>query len=140
MHAVALACFLHAASLQAIPPSLLLAIWRVEGGLPGTVSRNGNGTTDLGVMQVNSVHLPRLAALYGRQETEVEARLRDDGCFNVQIAAFELARRIEARGGDVWAGVGDYHSSTPEFHWRYRHKVRDALRTLRAEGWTDGPD
>ncbi len=137
---VALACFLQAASLQSVPPTLLVAIWRVEQGLPGTVSHNGNGTWDLGVMQVNSVHLPRLAALYGRPQSEVERRLRDDGCFNVHIAAFELARRIEARGGDLWAGVGDYHSSTPDYHWSYRRRVRDALRSLRAEGWPDVPD
>ncbi len=130
-------CFLKAAAIQGVPTHVLFAMHEVEGGREGTVSVNTDGSRDLGVMQVNTVHLPRLASLYRRPLEEIEVRLRDDGCWNVHVAAWELARRIEARNGDLWAGVGDYHSNTPEFHLSYRQKVRTAYERIKREGWLD---
>ena len=39
-------------------PLVLKAILKVEGGKIGTVSKNTNGSYDLGLMQINTIHLP----------------------------------------------------------------------------------
>ncbi len=131
----ALFCLLQAAAVQSLPPHVLVAIRDVEGGRAGYVRENTNGTRDLGMMQVNTVHLPRLSALTGLPMGSVEERLVQDDCFNVQVAAFLLAGKVQARGGDLWAGVGDYHSRTDGLHQVYRAKVEAARDRIREQGW-----
>jgi hypothetical protein len=48
-----------------IHPDVLFAIMMVEGGTVGEDARrqNSNGTYDIGLMQINSIHLPELAKL-----------------------------------------------------------------------------
>jgi hypothetical protein len=57
-----LACMALVASLYGLPPRVLPSIQAVEGGRLGTVHQNRNGSEDLGVMQVNTLLLPALAA------------------------------------------------------------------------------
>ena len=134
---VMLACFVQAAGLQGVPPDILMAIHRVEGGRAGLEVHNSDGSRDLGSMQVNTVHLAPLAAVYGVPRSEIEARLRDDECFNVHVAAWRLSLRIKARGGNLWAGIGDYHSVSPLNHDAYRARIHRALASLKQEGWID---
>ena len=56
-----LACMLAVSQFYHLPPRVLPSIQVVEAGQPGTVSRNFNGTADLGVMQVNTRWLPYIA-------------------------------------------------------------------------------
>jgi hypothetical protein len=79
-------------------------------------------------MQINSIHVPDLAAHYGLPEATVQERLRDDVCFNTRIAAWLLKREIALADGDFWQGVGRYHSRTPSLRDRYIRKVVQALR------------
>ena len=67
-----LACMALVAQLYGLPPRVLPAIQAVEGGRPGLVGRNANGTEDLGVMQINTIWLPVLA----RYSNIPEARVR----------------------------------------------------------------
>jgi len=58
------ACFARYEQAKGLPPGVLRAIARVESGLnPLAVNAaNRNGTTDMGLMQINSIHIPRLQA------------------------------------------------------------------------------
>lgn len=56
-----------------IDPQLLWTIAYKESRLnPNAISkRNKNGTYDIGIMQINSVHLPRLKRVYGIDESDL---------------------------------------------------------------------
>ena len=82
-----LACMAAAASFYALPPRVLPAIQQVEGGRIGTVAADSDGTSDLGVMQVNTRWLAPLAGITRLTEAEVRARLILDPCFNIAAAA-----------------------------------------------------
>ena len=56
-----LACMAAAAAFYHLPPRVLPSIQLVEGGRAGVVSRNSDGSEDLGLMQVNSIWIPALA-------------------------------------------------------------------------------
>lgn len=53
--------FVEAGNKFGIDPMLLWSIAKVESNLnPRAINKNKNGTYDMGIMQINSVHLPRL--------------------------------------------------------------------------------
>jgi hypothetical protein len=57
------ACWDDAAQRYQVSSALLYAIARTESGLnPQAVGRNGNGSRDIGLMQINSAWLPTLAS------------------------------------------------------------------------------
>lgn len=121
------ACVDAAADRYAVPADLVHAIMRVEGGAAGVVSENTNGSRDLGVMQINSIHLPELAG-YGI----TEAALVEDECLSIQIGAWMLSRSIQA-SPDFWVGVGRYHSATPALNDAYQKRVWRQLLAIWAE-------
>ncbi|PKL97586.1 MAG: conjugal transfer protein, partial [Gammaproteobacteria bacterium HGW-Gammaproteobacteria-7] len=106
-----------AAAYYTVPVDLVRAVLLTEGGASGTVSRNTNGTRDLGPMQINSIHLPELAN-YGITES---ALVRDE-CLNIHVGAFLLRRALDAEPA-FWRGVGRYHSATPTFNRAYQLRV-----------------
>ena len=65
-----LACMLSVSQFYHLPPRVLPSIQVVEAGEPGTISRNRNGTGDLGVMQVNSNWVPYLARSWAMTPTD----------------------------------------------------------------------
>ncbi len=125
-----LACMLATARAERLPPRVLPAIQRVEGGAEGSVHRNANGSEDYGVMQVNSVWLPVLAARAGLGEAEVRRRLIEDGCFNIAVAGMILRRALDEAAGDLLKAVGYYNSHTPEFSSRYARRVVQAAHRM----------
>jgi len=95
--------FEKAARYYGVNPELLHAIARVESNMdPGCVNRNANGTEDIGLMQINSVHLPELAK-YGIQREDL---FRPE--VNVYIGAWVLARCMR-RHGNTWRAVNCYN-------------------------------
>lgn len=128
-----LACMTLVANIYAIPPRVLPAIQRVEGGRVGTVSRNRNGTEDFGVMQVNSIWLRPLAQYTGLSEEVVRHRLIHDACFNIAAAGAIFRHKLDRRRGDVLSAVGDYHSRTPHLHDAYLSRVTQAARQIFVE-------
>lgn len=126
------ACVMQAASVQQLPPELLVSIIKVEGGAPGVASKNSNSTEDLGVMQINTgAWLDLVARAHFNGDRAVAyRRLRDDPCYNVQVGAWILRRAIDQSPGDVWQGVGRYHSATPVYNQRYRELVQRAWLRL----------
>lgn len=124
------ACMSLVASLYALPPRVLPSIHRVEGGRPGAVSRNSNGSEDLGVMQVNTLWLPALSAYTGLPEATVRDKLIGNACFNIAAAGAIMRTYLDAAGGNLMVAVGNYHSHTPVLHQQYRERVLAAARDL----------
>ena len=114
-----LACMIAVANATGLPPRLLPVIQTIEGGAVGIVRRDRNGTADLGVMQVNTVWLPALAARAALSLQATRALLIDDPCFNIAAAALILRHDLIETGGAVLPAIGDYHSHTPALNQAY---------------------
>ena len=112
-----------------LPIELLHAIAKTEGGKTGTVSRNRNGSVDMGVMQVNSIHLSSAPHKFLSRGITAQQLINDD-CVNIAAGASILRYEID-RAKDFWSGVASYHSKTPQFASIYLEKV---IRNLRAMG------
>lgn len=64
-------CYDEAARYQKVNPLILRAIaWQESHNTPDAINRNANGSTDYGIMQINSIHLSRLAQ-YGLDRKSV---------------------------------------------------------------------
>ncbi len=125
-----LACMALVASIYHLPPRVLPSIQHVEGGLPGTVRTNANGSQDMGVMQVNTIWLPVLAAYTGLAENTVRERLTQRPCFNIAAAGLVFRTYLDEAHGDVMLAIGDYHSHTPVHNLNYQSLVRKAADRL----------
>jgi len=129
-----LACMLAAASFHHLPVQALAAIQQVEGGQVGMVTGDKDGSADLGVMQVNTQWIPAVAKATRAREDLIRAKLIQDGCFNIKVAAAILdVYKAEAKGNMLEA-VGFYHSHTPTLKAAYQTKVLAAALGLRKHG------
>jgi Transglycosylase SLT domain len=64
-------CISAAATYHGVNPHLLVAVLSVESGLnPHAIGKNTNGTIDMGMAQINSMHLPELQR-YGVTQTHL---------------------------------------------------------------------
>jgi hypothetical protein len=113
---------IHTYALKYSVPELMLRVIRdVEGGKIGTLSRNKNTTTvDIGIMQINTINLPAIAKQFNGVGWP---QLAYDACLNIEVAAWFLAKKIKARKGNLWEGVMDYNSKTPEVRIHYAFKI-----------------
>ncbi|MDQ2804617.1 MAG: lytic transglycosylase domain-containing protein [Pseudomonadota bacterium] len=122
-------CIESAATAYRLPPAVVLILLSVEGGSLGRVSRNSNGTVDIGPMQVNTIWLPVVARHWGATPADTYAALRDNFCANVEAGTWILRQAMDQAHGDFWEGVGFYHSHDPGYEADYLRKVlRQALR------------
>ncbi|MGA9700589.1 transglycosylase SLT domain-containing protein [Pseudomonas sp.] len=118
-------CWVDAASRHDIEPELLQAIAAVESGNRADKVNHGNsnGTRDIGLMQINSSHLPRLL-----KQGITEERLLSEPCLSVEVGASILAEFIQ-RFGYNWTAVGSYNAGPgqgPQFEalrMRYAEKI-----------------
>ena len=114
-------CIPSASQHHRIDPRLLRAVLKVESDLrPWALGRNANGTVDIGMAQINSIHLPELAR-HGIQSQHLF-----DPCVATYVAAWLLRKNID-RHGLTWHGVAAYHSLTPEHNQRYQGLLMQAL-------------
>ncbi|NHN87693.1 lytic transglycosylase domain-containing protein [Acetobacter conturbans] len=133
MPAPLLACMLAAAIRYDIPPRVLPTIWEVERGAIGMIRRNKDGSSDLGLMQINTRWIQPIAQLSRLPEVQTAARLVSDGCFNVAASAVVLRTYLNESHGDLMKAIGDYHSHTPALNSAYQKKVMtQALRLFPA--------
>lgn len=114
-------CVDTAAAAYGLPAHVFRAVLRTEGGWAGLKKRNTNGSYDLGPAQINTIHLPELS-----KHGITEHMLVHDACINIYVGAYRLKVEIE-RVGDLWRGVGNYHSRTPHLHQAYLKRVRGNL-------------
>ena len=125
-----LKCMLIVAATAGLPPRVLPVIQAIEGGTIGMVRADRNGTQDLGVMQVNTLWLPALAARAGLSKAETKTRLLGDPCFNIAAAALILRGYLAAENGNLLLAVGDYHSHTPLLNTEYTTLAERIARQL----------
>jgi soluble lytic murein transglycosylase-like protein len=117
-------CVSHAAQYHKVNPWILRAIIQVESSFnPAAVNRNRNGTLDIGIAQINSMHFKELAK-YGINEKDLL-----NGCIASYVAAWHLKKQINAYG-NTWFAVGAYHSATKCYNDRYTRLVWNVL-----QGW-----
>jgi len=111
-------CLAPAAQRHGVNPKILRAILQVESGMrANVVNHNPNGTMDVGMAQINSIHFPELAQ-WGISPAQLM-----DPCVATHVAAWHLKRSL-LRHGNTWFGVAAYHSTTPEHNSRYQELVR----------------
>lgn len=125
-----LACMVLVAELYGLPPRVLPSIRVIEGGSVGSISRNTNGSEDLGVMQVNTLWLPALSRYTGLSEAQVRQNLISRPCFNIAAAGAIMRTYLDETRGDLMRAIGNYHSHTPFRNQAYQDKVTAAATRL----------
>ncbi len=126
-------CIESAASAYRLPPAVIVVLLSVEGGSPGHVSQNSNGTVDIGPMQVNTIWVPAVAKHWGASTSETYAALRDNFCANVEGGAWILRQALDEAHGDLWKGVALYHSHDPVHKLEYMRLVYAQAMRLKRE-------
>ena len=119
------ACIVAEAKDYSLPLRALLSVQLTEGGRPGTLSKNKNGSVDHGPFQINTVWARRLASDFGI----TPAVLTNDLCWSARAGAYILRYEINRANGNFWEGIGHYHSHTPKFKHAYIAAVyRNSLK------------
>ena len=129
-------CYLDASKRYQIPARVLRAIARVESGeKTGAINEaNRNGTTDYGLMQINSQHLQRL-----KRYNISKSVLLNNPCANIHVGAWILAENMVTAKGKPWLAIGAYNAgfrestSAEKARNRYIGKVRRALASIKEE-------
>lgn len=131
-----MACLMSAALAYHVPVPAMQGIQAVEGGQEGQeVCQNADGSCDLGPFQVNDhAWVQTIAQDLGADPATVRTTLRDDACWNAQIAAWILRQMLDEANGDLPTAIGNYHSHLPLEHMIYRAKVQEALDRLYPTG------
>jgi soluble lytic murein transglycosylase-like protein len=115
-------CIVPAANHHRTNPWVLRAILRVESALkPSALGKNSNGTYDIGIGQINSIHLKELS------QFGITADHLMDACIGTYVAAWRLKKAMDA-GGNTWEAIARYHSSTPKFNQRYQVLLFNELK------------
>jgi hypothetical protein len=122
------------AHLYALPPRVLPSIQAVEGGSPGMVRPDTNGTADLGVMQINTIWLPAFEYYTHLPEGILRDRLTNSPCFSIAAAGAIMRTYLDETGGDLMRAIGDYHSHTAILSRAYQSQVLRAASNLFGEG------
>jgi len=92
-----------------IEPSLLARIATIESSMnPRAINQNKNGTVDIGLMQINSMHLKRLSSIGVTKQALLDPEV------NIYVGALLLSSHIRKRGYNLSA-IGCYHSANPVF-------------------------
>ncbi|MFJ1470292.1 lytic transglycosylase domain-containing protein [Massilia orientalis] len=125
-------CIRSSSATYQINPLLMIAVLKVESnGRTGVVARNTNGTDDLGPSQFNTDSWAKV--LIEKYKIPREA-LVHDMCQSVRALGFALRTEINAAGGDLWKGLGNYHSRTPKHHDKYVNLVYGAYKQMITKG------
>lgn len=116
-------CFDEAGKVYGINTNLLQSIARVESNLnPNAINRNLNGSTDIGIMQINSSWIANLGLDSGR--------LVSDPCYNVMTGA-KIFKHCIDKHEYTWEAVGCYNAVSKHKRVDYSWKVYNKLK---AEG------
>ncbi len=118
-------CLDDAAAYRHISSQLVHAIAQHESGMrANAVNVNSNGTEDIGLMQINSSWLPRLARYGIRREHLFDA------CVNAYVGTWILASNIK-QFGPTWKAVGAYNAVSTQKQLIYANAI---YRRLQRQG------
>lgn len=124
-------CWDSAGQRYHVDPYLLYAIANVESGMnPYAVGWNHDGTRDVGLMQINSIHFNEL------QRAGIdEYRLIAEPCTSIMVGASILSGMIRVYGYS-WEAVGAYNAGLKKENYPqrmlYAHKVWQKYQQLKA--------
>ena len=126
-------CLYEESSRQRLPPVLILAVMKTEGGKMGQFQKNAsNGSYDIGPMQVNTIWVKKIAKMTNAPAEKVASALAFNGCWNLAVGAWILRSYINEANGNVWQGVAWYNSHTPKFGTAYAYRVEENLQRILA--------
>jgi|GEM_PF-462474 len=122
-------CFDEAGKTYGINPQLLQSIARIESNLnPNAINKNSNGSTDMGIMQVNSSWIASLGLDSGR--------LVSDPCYNV-ITGSRILKYCIDKHGYTWEAVGCYNAVSRhkrvDYSWKVYNRLKEEGLRLKAE-------
>lgn len=117
-------CLHEEAARQKLPPELLLAVMRTEGGRMGQFVRNNNGSYDVGPMQINTTWIAKLAKKANTTSENIVMQLAYHGCWNMAVGAWILRSAIDESPNDFWRGVGYYNSHNIKYWPSYSRRVQ----------------
>jgi hypothetical protein len=129
-----LACMASVAVVYHLPPRVLPSIQVVEGGRPGLVHVNTDGSQDLGVRQVNTRWVQPLAGQTDVTPAVAERRLLPDGCFSIAVAGAIMRIYLNEAHGNLLLAVGHYNSHSPVLAQAYQLRVLHAATRLFGAG------
>jgi len=124
-------CWVSAGDRYGVDPWLLYSIAHVESSHRPDATNLNEGragrepTEDVGIMQINSWWLPRLAEYGIGRDTLF------DPCINIYVGAWILAQSLQLFE-DLWEGVGAYNAGTgrTENASRLRRKYAEKVRVV----------
>ena len=109
-------CSVEAAERYNLLPDLVFAVALTEGGEPGLMVRNKNGTFDLGLLQFNTSYLKELRP-YGVTDQAVQSRT----CYPFHLAAWRIRQHLNESGNvSPLTKAAFYHSRTKKHNERYQ--------------------
>lgn len=133
-HSAFATCWEAASETYGIPVQVLVAIAKTESGFnTEATNKNTDGSHDIGLMQINSSHLPLLEK-YGINETSLK-----DGCTNLKVGAWILSNNAKRLGWN-WNAIGAYNvgcgrldpTECEQRRMRYAWKIYNALNSIGA--------
>jgi soluble lytic murein transglycosylase-like protein len=126
-------CFDLAGRDYKIDPDLLRAIaWNESRFNMSAIGTNKDGSIDMSLMQINSQHIPKLAAMGITRKT-----LMSDACMNIYTGAYFLAIAFN-KWGVGWHAVGAYNAGFKESEkqakrrFKYATKIEKTYRAIKA--------
>lgn len=122
-------CLDHIVAQYQVNPLVLTLIANNEGGWSGARVKNNDGTFDMGLMQINTIHLPELSR-YGITET----MLVNNDCINVGVAAWYVRRVTHgislATQKDYFRAIARYHNKSEPHISVYAEKLSAVFERL----------
>ncbi|ADC89165.1 Lytic transglycosylase catalytic [Thermocrinis albus DSM 14484] len=117
-------CFFEAGKRYGVDPYLLVAIAKVESNfVPTAIHHNGNGSTDYGIMQINSYWLKRY---------KIPIQWIMEPCYNIHMGAMVLKRCIISYGYTPKA-IDCYNKGSPRGDYsHYVIKVYQSYARVKA--------
>jgi Transglycosylase SLT domain len=135
-------CFVQPAQDFRVPEMVLVALVKVESGDGHSkITKNANGTYDLGVAQTNTASwVPYLKKHYGIDPSA----LAYNACQSIRAAAFVLRMEMNhktcnssatSQGENIWCGVRRYHAPNNKTAAEiYVSKVYKAMMEIAQKG------
>ncbi len=109
-----------------VPLWALIGILATEKGKNGQAVQNKNLTWDLGVFQINTIHLNELSEI-GIDGNMVLTNAK----VNANVAAWLLSKHF--KNNDIWNAIGKYHSKTQTQKNKYINKVYENIVYLQSK-------